>query len=213
MTLASMQTRLLLVRHGETEWNANGKAQGHQDIPLNETGKAQAKATAKFLIERYPAITAIYSSDLIRAYTTALETASLLNLPIIQKFGLREAFLGEGEGMDPHKKQELYGPLWDEILTSYHDKRQRWQYSPIPGEETTYELIVRIKTEILQIAYKHCGTTVAIFSHGRAIRSFLADMQDRDVTDIAMPNCGIVEVLFNADHSQPSFFFQQFLLA
>src|SRR5690349_10093577 len=81
-------TRICIVRHGETDWNAARRIQGQTDIPLNDTGRLQAKATAQGLRGQHFA--AIYSSDLQRAHDTAEATAQVLQLPVQAETGLRE---------------------------------------------------------------------------------------------------------------------------
>ena len=87
-----MTTRLCLVRHGETAWNAERRIQGQLDVPLSSTGHAQARATANWLAQEDFA--AIYSSDLSRALHTAEAVAHLLRLPIGQQVALRERHYG-----------------------------------------------------------------------------------------------------------------------
>ncbi len=93
-TAYSFETKLLLIRHGETDWNVETRMQGHKDTSLNEKGLLQAKETAVRLYQNHADISAIYSSDLARAYSTALETATLFCLPITKNFFLREFNIG-----------------------------------------------------------------------------------------------------------------------
>ena len=90
-------TRLCLVRHGETAWNAERRIQGQLDVPLSSTGHAQARATANWLAQEDFA--AIYSSDLSRALHTAEAVAHLLRLPIGQQVALRERHYGVLQGL------------------------------------------------------------------------------------------------------------------
>ncbi len=87
-----MTTRLCLVRHGETAWNAERRIQGQIDVPLSATGHAQARATANALVPE--PFCAIYSSDLARAQHTAEAAARLLGLPVRRHAGLRERHYG-----------------------------------------------------------------------------------------------------------------------
>ncbi len=90
-------TTLVLVRHGETAWNVEGRIQGHLDVPLNETGLAQAAAVGKrFRSERFDAI---YSSDLIRAFRTASPVVANPEVDIIRDPRLRERHLGVLQGL------------------------------------------------------------------------------------------------------------------
>src|SRR6266850_4226595 len=90
-------TRLCLVRHGETAWNAEGRVQGQLDLPLSETGLAQARALAAVLAGE--SFSAIYSSDLARARQTAQPLAGLLKKEVFLDARLRERHYGVFQGM------------------------------------------------------------------------------------------------------------------
>jgi broad specificity phosphatase PhoE len=95
-------TTILLARHGETDWNRDGRFQGWADPPLNETGRAQARALAEQL--RGTPFDAVYASDLRRAHETAEIVAAPHGVPVLADEGLREidAILGRGELRDYH---------------------------------------------------------------------------------------------------------------
>lgn len=92
-----MHCELFLVAHALTQWNVDGRKQGHTDTPLNETGLRMARSLAQRL--KYENIDAIYSSDLRRAYETITDLAEILGLPINKDIRLRE-----GRWMDQEKK-------------------------------------------------------------------------------------------------------------
>lgn len=99
-------------RHGETDWNVQRRFQGHTDIPLNETGRAQALALHERL--RSLSLEALWSSDLSRAHETARLAARGLSLEIETYRDLREILLGEAEGQELTKILEIYGQdAWD----------------------------------------------------------------------------------------------------
>lgn len=104
-------TQIFLIRHGQTDWNLEDKYQGRTDIPLNETGRAQAKKTALFLKQKNAPLVALYSSDLQRAHQTAMEIAELFLLNITLAPDLREGHLGKLEGLTKAVGKELYGPF------------------------------------------------------------------------------------------------------
>ncbi|WP_293780544.1 histidine phosphatase family protein [uncultured Oxalicibacterium sp.] len=89
-------TELILIRHGETDWNVEKRLQGHHDITLNAEGERQAQALARRLKDE--PIDAIYSSDLQRAYLTAQAIAEVRGMPILAEEGLRERCFGAFEG-------------------------------------------------------------------------------------------------------------------
>ena len=92
-------TTLLLVRHGETDWNADGRLQGHTDRPLSDYGRRQARELAGQLEDEGEELEAIYSSDLARARETAEIVAGRLGLPVVLDADLREKDWGTWEGL------------------------------------------------------------------------------------------------------------------
>jgi broad specificity phosphatase PhoE len=95
--MTPVERLLYVVRHGTTDWNQSGRIQGHMDIPLNETGRAQARlASIRLAAVR---ATALYSSDLLRAYETAQIIGQATGLGVVQKPGLREINFGVWQGL------------------------------------------------------------------------------------------------------------------
>jgi len=125
-----MECLLFLFRHGETDWNRAGRLQGHTDTPLNATGLAQAQALAERL--RPHRLDAVMSSDLARAWTTARIVAEGLGVPLISEPGLREANIGEAEGL-----------YWPEVKSRFGETlTERWfthDDAAFPGGETGLE--------------------------------------------------------------------------
>ena len=137
---------LFLFRHGETDWNREGRLQGHTDTPLNATGLAQAGSLAESL--RPHRLDAVVSSDLKRAQTTARIVAEVLLVPLFIEAGLRETDVGAAEGL-----------LWTDAKTRFGEGlTERW-YSDgdvaFPGGETGIETRMRG----LGVLF-HCGTTL-----------------------------------------------------
>src|ERR1700741_2656837 len=106
-------TELLLVRHGETDWNRERRFQGHADQPLNETGREQARAPATDLDGN--GIDLIYTSDLARARETAEIVGAQLGLDVVAMRELREIDVGEWEGL-----------TWQEIEERYPEGARKW---------------------------------------------------------------------------------------
>jgi len=98
-------TTLLLVRHGETDWNAEGRLQGHTDRPLSDYGRRQARRLAEEL--EGEELEAIYSSDLVRAHETAEIVGERLGLPISLEPALREKDWGSWEGLDAVERDRV----------------------------------------------------------------------------------------------------------
>src|SRR6185369_7089516 len=94
-----MTTHITLIRHGQTPWNATGRWQGHAFVPLNDEGRRQATRLAKHLLPIADEITAIYSSDLVRASETAEIIAARLEKTVRVDVRLREIDMGEWQGL------------------------------------------------------------------------------------------------------------------
>jgi len=102
--MTTAERLLYVVRHGATDWNQSGRIQGHMDIPLNETGRAQARlASIRLAVGR---ATALYSSDLLRAYETAQIIGQATGLGVVQKPGLREINFGVWQGLSSPQIRE-----------------------------------------------------------------------------------------------------------
>lgn len=157
-------TRILLVRHGESLGNARRAFLGHTDKDLSERGYAQAYRTAEFL--SFERIDVIYSSDLIRAYNTAVPHAKLHGLAVIPDGGLREIYAGEWEDRTVEEIIDIWG---DEYLVGW---RKNFGTYAIPGGESVLNLGKRIESAVLSIARANVGKTVLIACHAAAIRSF-----------------------------------------
>jgi len=154
-------TRITLVRHGETEWNREGRLQGSQDIPLSEAGLRQAERIAQRL--KHEPYHRVYSSTLQRAHKTAERIAQAIGVPHHVHDQLHERPYGEVEGMTR-----------DEILARYPDFwAQDAPPAPVPGLETLEQLRERARKAVQEIADRHPGENLLIVSHGGTINAFL----------------------------------------
>ena len=171
------ETTILLVRHGETDWNAERRVQGHTDRPLNETGIAQARALAGQLAAEV--IDAIYSSDLARARETAKIVAGVRGLPVETLPALRERDFGTWEGLTD-----------EEVFVRFPDARA----GPWGDAETRDELGVRILEACKQIASRHPGASVLVVTHGGPVRAMLAHCAADGAGPIA--NCQVFTLAF-----------------
>jgi len=165
-TFQQTETRIILIRHGETEWNRLHRFQGRSDIPLNEKGQRQARALAQALSS--DEITAIYTSPLQRAVETARHIATFHpSVILIEEPGLLEMDLGEFEGMA--------GKEW---ASSYRDFRSQWEKSPavlsMPGGESLAEVQNRAVQALQRISGRSLpGSTLVLCSHNFVIVSLL----------------------------------------
>lgn len=153
-------THLYLIRHGQSEGNAEGRFGGHGTTPLSEYGRQQAERTAKVLAKE--GIHAIYSSDLLRAVQTAEPLAQILNLPINMREAFRERNVGVLEGLTFDESKQAYP-------SDYYALINRNIHHVITEGESYRQLLKRITTELRNILREHQRQRVAIFSHTGAI--------------------------------------------
>jgi alpha-ribazole phosphatase len=152
------------VRHGQTSWNQEGKYQGHSDISLNERGIKQGNLVAKRLAKEK--ISAIYSSDLLRAQQTAEAIAEYHGLSVITKPEFREINFGIWEGLT---YQEIMAD-WSEILTAMYSKPG--EIGPPQGE--SFQVVKQRVTRSLQECIaEHQEQTIVLVSHGGTMRVLL----------------------------------------
>ena len=150
-------TRIIAIRHGETAWNVATRIQGQLDIGLNPMGRWQASQLAKALADQ--TFSAIYSSDLLRAWDTAISVGDAVNTPVQTVIALRERGFGVFEG----KTFEQIGQAWP-------DQAQRWRqrdpaFSP-EGGESLIDFRERIVGAVNQLAMAHAGEQIALVAHG-----------------------------------------------
>ncbi|MEZ5607726.1 MAG: histidine phosphatase family protein [Burkholderiaceae bacterium] len=153
-------TRLLLVRHGETAWNADGRLQGHLDIPLNEVGRTQARRLAAALAQEREPIDLICSSDLARALQTAQAAAETTGAPLMAVPALRERRFGAFEGR-----------TFAAIAAELPQEAERWRrrdphWAPPGGGESLLQFKERITQAVCALATQNMGKHVAVFTHG-----------------------------------------------
>jgi 2,3-bisphosphoglycerate-dependent phosphoglycerate mutase len=150
-------TRVVAVRHGETDWNAQTRIQGQIDIGLNAVGRQQAERLARALADAQ--FDAVYASDLQRAADTARALAERAGLPLHTEVSLRERGFGTFEGL-----------TWAEVEQQHPDESRRWRerdtrFGP-PGGETLAVFYERAVTALAAIAARHRGQHIAIVTHG-----------------------------------------------
>ena len=156
-------TRLLFIRHGQSEFNLTRRFAGNSDAALTELGLRQAAATADYIASAYTA-DAVYASDLQRAFCTGKAVADRLGLPVRPHKGLREIFAGEWEGQRfDHLEAaypETFAGLWRKDIGN----------SVCDGGESVAQLMQRILATVREIAEAHPGETVVLATHATPIR-------------------------------------------
>ncbi len=150
-------TRIIAIRHGETEWNVDTRIQGHLDIPLSATGRWQAERLAQALSE--DPIDVIYASDLTRAWETAQYVAKTHGITVTAEEGLRERHFGDFEGK-----------TFAEIEAALPEQSLRWrkrdpEFAP-NGGETLVALRTRVLEAASRLAARHPGEQIALVGHG-----------------------------------------------
>jgi probable phosphoglycerate mutase len=175
-----MRTRLLLARHGETDWNAVGRWQGHADPPLNATGRAQALELADRLLD--VGVEAVVSSDLARAAETAAIVAGRLGLPVVEDADLREIDVGSWSGLTRA-----------EVAERFPEGFARWQAGEIGHDGESREALgERVERSLVRLAEEHPGRCVLAVTHGGAIRA--ARRAATGDPGEPVPNCATVEL-------------------
>ena len=165
--------RLILIRHGETEWNATLRYQGHTAIPLNERGRAQARATG-LRVARYGA-TVLYTSDIVRATETANIIGEIVQLKPQPMRDLREIDVGQWEGLTP---EELYRRFPDHMREYERDPARTVRL----GGESYAQLQERALHALNTIHNTHkADETVLAVSHGGTIRALLCHVIGLDL--------------------------------
>lgn len=174
-------TRIYLIRHAEAEGNLYRIAQGQHNSLLTDRGWRQVKALEKRFADIH--IDAVYSSDLYRTCATASALYKPKGLPLIRSTALREICVGKWE-------QCTWGDIYREDAEQMHlfaTDPSRWN---IEGGEDPRELLRRVKAEVERIAAENEGRTVALFSHGYAIRVLLATLQGYSMEEIGKSPTG-----------------------
>lgn len=157
-------TRVILVRHGETLWNLEMKYQGHCDVALTEKGIKQAELAANSLAKE--SISAVYASDLCRAFATAESIANKHNLQVAAIPELREINFGQWEGLT----YDNINNQWSDIMAKLFTHPDEIE---IPDGETFREVKERATIALSKLIQKHPNETIVVVSHGGTIRTIL----------------------------------------
>ena len=171
-----MATTIVLVRHGETDWNRERRYQGHADTPINEDGRSQAEELAELLAAEV--VAALYTSPLRRARETAEIIAARLGVEPLDLDALREIDVGA-----------LQGLTIDEVKERYPEQSDQGRHSGWEDGETYAELERRVVPALLDLAARHDGDLLVGVTHAGPIRAALAASMGL-VYDDARPHIG-----------------------
>jgi probable phosphoglycerate mutase len=179
-------TRIVLVRHGETEWNKVERFRGRADVPLNTMGISQAEATAR-RIEWSWQPTAVYSSPLWRAKKTAEAIASRFHLRIQIHQGLVDIDYGEWQGLSPDEVRQR----WPDLLSAWYREPNTVR---IPGGETLEQLRLRCFEMTRETVALHSGSTVVLVAHtvvNRVILLTVLGLGNQRFWHLRQDNCAL----------------------
>lgn len=185
--------RLLLVRHGESEWNSIGRLQGQADPPLSDLGRHQAAHMAARLVDEQ--VDAIVASDLQRAMDTARALSTAVQMEIAPRADLREVDLGSWTGA--HR---------DDLISENPEAWRRWRIEGIEGwegGERYDQAMVRVGKAISDIAVQWQDKTVVAVSHGGSIRLATCHLLGMPAAELgrimSIGNASITEFLVEPD--------------
>ena len=185
-------TRLILVRHGETEWNRQLRFQGQVDVPLNATGQEQALRVARRLASGE--VHRVVSSDLARARQTAAPLAELLarrgGPDPIESAALREQSFGVVDGMSVDEIKRLHPAAWNDWV----DFRADYAFE---GGESTRRFHGRVLQGLRELANAHAGETLVVVTHGGVLDMVWRSARARSLDgprEAHIPNAGVSQV-------------------
>ncbi len=177
--------RWFIVRHGETEWNAQGRIQGHTDISLSERGIQQAKLVGQRLAG--VSLDVAYSRDLARSAETARNILENRTVPLHTTARLREFNKGVFEGLTPEETGQQYPELFEASQVNDLD------FAP-PGGETIRETSARMNAIMTELRRRHPDENVLIVGHGGALRAGFVALMELPLEAnwrFTMTNCGL----------------------
>ncbi len=189
-----MSTEILLIRHGETKWNAEGRIQGQLPVPLNRRGLEQVEALGQHL--RASSFHAVYSSDLLRARQTAEAIVHHSGHEIRLEPRLREWDLGVLSGL-------LRAQVEQEQPLAFRIRRDYLVDEPIPGGESIRQRYTRVICAVSDIASNHPGEILVVVSHGGPLGDCYRRATGRGVEErmkIDLFNAAINRIQIDGDH-------------
>jgi len=180
-----MITRVCIIRHGETDWNQEGRIQGQIDIPLNEVGRAQALAMAFKAAHHHFA--SIYSSDLSRALDTARALATRSLQEVISLAELRERHYGIFQNVCKHEAEEQF----PQAHARYQARDPHYDFE---HGESLLTFSERVINTFNNLAQKHSGAQIAVICHAGLLDIMYRHATQRALEterDFIIPNCAL----------------------
>lgn len=173
-----MQTTIVLIRHGQTDWNKTHRVQGQTDIPLSDEGKEQARLLGEKLTTM--PLDFLYSSTLSRAKETAEIIAKITKHAVIANPAFNERNYGVYEGK-----------FWADVDAEYAKKGVNFHHTTPPNGESLHDFVTRITTAFDATVAKHVGKTIALVCHGGVLHVLIRHLRGVLHTDsevIRFPN-------------------------
>lgn len=189
-----MITKVCIIRHGETDWNQEGRIQGQLDIPLNETGRAQALAMA-FNSAHYP-FSALFSSDLKRATETAAALAEREGLSVVLMKELRERHYGIFQGVAKSEAPQLY----PDAYKLYRERDQSYEFE---NGESLADFAKRVLGAFNGLVRRHTSQQFAVVCHAGVLDIMYRHATGRPLSterDFHIPNSALNWFHHNGDH-------------
>jgi probable phosphoglycerate mutase len=183
MTNSESPIRVVLWRHGQTDWNVANRFQGHSDIPLNKVGQYQAAEAAKVLAALRP--DRIISSDLIRAQQTAAPLAQLTDIKVEINSGIRETDGGLWEGKLASENRASHG----ELFASWYEGGD--EPAGVTGERRSD--VAKRAVSVIEKETENFSGTIIFVTHGGTVRSVLGS-----ILKLPIPQWGVIGGLSNA---------------
>lgn len=181
--------KLFLIRHGQTDWNLEGKIQGSYDTELNSTGIAQAEELSRKVLENNYRFSKIYSSEQKRAVKTAEILSKAANVDYITIKGLEEINLGLWEGLS-----------WSEVREKFPKEYEEWynnrRYTKAPKGESYQDMLERVLAAVYKIINENCGD-VAIVTHGAVImclQCYITNTPFKEMSKFKAGNTAITKI-------------------
>jgi 2,3-bisphosphoglycerate-dependent phosphoglycerate mutase len=188
-----LTTRLCLIRHGETSWNAERRLQGHTDIPLNSSGALQARQMAQALKDIKLTFDVLYTSDLKRAADTANAVVQLFGVDAQIDSALRERHFGALQGLSIGDAPLLQPDIWQAHIA-------RDLEHELAGGESIRQFALRVQNVLDRIQVEHAGKTILIVSHGGTLDMMYRIASKRPLSAervVSVPNASLNWITHN----------------
>ena len=176
--------QFVMCRHGETDFNVQQRLQGHLDVPLNPQGRLQAQALAEAL--QAIGLQAVLTSDLSRAQESGQIIASALGLPQFQDQDLREANLGQAQGMTYQEIEQAFGTA---LVDQWHSRHFSDADVSFPDGESGRAMELRCRAALQRFSLEHPDySTICVISHGGIMRRFLQSLCSQQSAPLRIAN-------------------------